>query len=163
MPTATRTTVALLAAVCVGAACSASSGGAPAAGGDDGGGTRDGATSPGDDSGLIAEGATPDGPADSGAMPLSCDGSVSSISFPTGTAPGAACAQCLQTKCASALTTCAPDCLCASSVACLASHEDNYTLCPDALSAIGAGNPGLTAVAGCIPMNCLSACNGQTD
>jgi hypothetical protein len=54
---------------------------------------------------------------------------------------------------------CQLDCLCVSSIECLAVQGDNYTLCPDALSAIGAGNPGLTAVAACIAMNCISVCN----
>jgi hypothetical protein len=93
---------------------------------------------------------------DDRATSTSCDGS---IALPTDGAPGAACAQCLETNCAPSLTTCKGDCLCVSSVECLSAHEDNYTLCPEALSAIGAGNPGLTAVAGCLAMSCVAVCN----
>jgi hypothetical protein len=54
---------------------------------------------------------------------------------------------------------CEGDCVCVSSLECLAVNENNYTLCPDALTAIGAGNPGLTAVAGCLAMSCVAVCN----
>jgi hypothetical protein len=85
-----------------------------------------------------------------------CD---ASIVLPTDGSTGTPCGQCIKAHCASALATCQLDCLCVSSIECLAVHNDNYTLCADALSAIGAGNPGLTAVAGCIAMSCVSVCN----
>ena len=85
-----------------------------------------------------------------------CD---ASILLPADGSAGTECGQCLETHCATSLATCQLDCMCASSIECLAIHDDNYTLCPEALSAIGAGNAGLTAVASCIAMSCISACN----
>jgi len=74
---------------------------------------------------------------------------------------GAACGQCLQSKCASDLTACQNDCLCVSSITCLAANNDLYVKCEAALSAIGAGNRGLTDLAACIVSNC-PVCN-ETD
>jgi len=74
---------------------------------------------------------------------------------------GAACGQCLQSKCASDLTACQNDCLCVSSITCLADNNDLYVKCEAALSAIGAGNRGLTDLAACIVSNC-PVCN-ETD
>jgi hypothetical protein len=73
---------------------------------------------------------------------------------------GAACGECLAMKCASQLAACQNDCLCVSSIDCLAANMDNYTVCPDALSAIGAGNCGLTGLAACIVGSC-PVCNGS--
>lgn len=127
--------------------------------------------------GRDAEGATTDGGSDDGgssvvsdagngspsdvgsAMTPPCD--ASSIQLPTdGGATVAACSRCLMSNCSAALATCSTDCVCVSGIECLVANADNATLCPAAMSALGAGNAGLTAISGCLPMNCEDPCHG---
>jgi hypothetical protein len=153
---AARSTVVCLAA-CAWIACSSTSGSSAASGdggGDDataeGGATAEGAASTGADAGetdAAQESSTSSGPCDA------------SIVLPTDGATGTACGKCIEDHCGSGLATCQLDCLCVSSIECLAANDNNYTLCTDALAAIGAGNPGLTVVARCIAMSCISLCN----
>jgi hypothetical protein len=89
-----------------------------------------------------------------------CD---ASIAFPADGGAGTACGACLENKCSSELGTCQDDCLCVTSIECLAVNGNNYTLCNDALSAIFAVNKGLTALAACITNSCPMQCNPQTD
>jgi hypothetical protein len=147
--------IATLAAVCSTAAavvlaCSSSTTAPPFQSGDDASMTGSGgdAAGTGDDASMEASGPV-----------VPCD---AAIVLPTGTATGGACGDCLMKNCMPALTTCQNDCVCVSSVECLAVNVDNYTLCPEALSAIGAGNEGLKAIAACIPPMC-PVCNEQPD
>jgi len=89
-----------------------------------------------------------------------CD---ASIAFPADGGAGTACGACLENNCSSELATCQDDCLCVTSIECLAVNGNNYTLCNDALSAIFAVNKGLTALAACITNSCPMQCNPQTD
>lgn len=150
MSVSTRTAAFCLAAWAV-LACSSSSSSPGGSTGDGGVGdaTTESGVGTGTEGGAEADldSATSSGPCDA------------SIALPTDGSTGTACGKCIEDHCASGLATCQLDCLCVSSIECLAVNNDNYTLCADALSAIGAGNPGLTAVAGCIAMNCLSVCN----
>jgi hypothetical protein len=146
----TRIAVVCLAA-CAVLACSSSSGSPGGSMGDGGG---DDARTEGGGGNSAEGGAEAD--LDSATSSGPCD---ASIVLPTDGSTGTACGRCIEDHCASGLATCQLDCLCVSSIECLAVNNDNYTLCADALSAIGAGNPGLTAVAGCIAMNCVSVCN----
>jgi hypothetical protein len=84
-----------------------------------------------------------------------CD---AALVLPEGTAKGGACGDCLKQNCMAALTTCQSDCVCVSAEECLVVNNDSFTICNDALSAIGAGNPGLTALGACIPAKCM-VCN----
>jgi hypothetical protein len=97
---------------------------------------------------------------DAAPAPLpACD---AALVLPMNSAAVSACSQCLQTNCMSDLAMCT-DCSCISAIECLAANNDNYSMsCPQALSAIGMGNPGLMALAACIPMHC-SVCNDETD
>jgi hypothetical protein len=81
-----------------------------------------------------------------------CD---AALSFPTDGAAGTACGQCLEAMCASQLTECQMDCVCQTSVECLAANHNSYTgeCMETALPAISAGNVGLMAVASCL-LNC---------
>ncbi len=88
-----------------------------------------------------------------------CD---AALVLPMTSAAVSACSQCLQTNCMPDLAMCT-DCECISAIECLAANNDNYPMaCPQALTAIGMSNPGLTALAGCIPMHC-QVCNDETD
>jgi hypothetical protein len=145
---------------CAALACSSTSGspGEPTgdAGADDVTTDGGGAINPGTGAEAGAETGIADAPLESATNSGPCD---ASIVLPTDGSTGTACGKCIEDHCASSLATCQLDCLCVSSIECLSVNDDNYTLCPDALSAIGAGNAGLTAVAGCIAMNCLLVCN----
>jgi hypothetical protein len=150
-----RVAAVCLASLMAGLACSSSSGssgGSPGDGGGDDASTEGGGTSGPEAS---AEAGVEDVQDSSAAAPT-CD---AAIILPTDGSTGSACGKCIEAHCASELAMCRPDCLCVSSIQCLAVNDDNYTLCMDALSVIGAGNAGLTAVAGCIAMNCISVCN----
>jgi hypothetical protein len=150
--------VAVPCAAWLGLACSSSGGSAGDSGADAPVGDAPVADAPSAAADTSAGDATPEanGAVDSTSTANACDGS---IALPSDGAPGAACAQCLEANCGSSLTMCKADCDCVSSIECLASHADNYTLCPDALTAIGAGNPGLMAVAACLAMSCVMVCN----
>jgi hypothetical protein len=106
--------------------------------------------------GVTGTEAGPDAGQETSSSSEPCD---ASIRLPTDGGTGTACGLCLEQHCASALAMCQLDCLCVSSIECLAVNANNYTLCQDALAAIGAGNAGLTAAAGCIAMSCVSVCN----
>jgi hypothetical protein len=84
-----------------------------------------------------------------------CD---AAIVLPEAGAKGGDCAACLQEKCMPALTTCSTDCVCVRGVECLSVNLDNYTLCPEAMAALGMGNEGLTAIGACLPGSC-PVCN----
>jgi hypothetical protein len=104
----------------------------------------------------MATGMTEDASEDAGqeasAPPVvPCD---AALALPTGTATASACSKCLQANCMSALATCVKDCVCTEGIECLAANSINYTQCGTAMSAIGAGNAGLTALGQCIPMSC---------
>ncbi|MGH7434726.1 MAG: hypothetical protein ACRENE_03550 [Polyangiaceae bacterium] len=149
-----------VAAVCLGSlmaglACSSSS--SSSNGAMEGGASDDAATEGGGSPG--SEASTESGAEDSQDASTAAPTCDAAIVLPTDGSTGTACGQCIAAHCVSELALCQPDCLCASSIQCLAVHDDNYTLCMGALAAIGAGNAGLTAVAGCIAMNCVSVCN----
>jgi len=115
-------------------------------------------TGAGEEAGIaVASEAGEDAQEEAAVAPLvPCD---AALVLPTNSAAASACSQCLQKNCMPDLAMCT-DCACISAIECLAANNDNYPMyCPQALSAIGAGNPGLTALAGCIPMFC-SVCNG---
>lgn len=143
-------------AAALGFACSSSSSGQPFNPGNTDDASSGTSSGSGDAAGGDGGGSAPE---DSSTPSVPCD---ASIVFPVGTAMGAACGQCLQTMCTSDLAKCQDDCLCVSSINCLAVNADNYTMCPDALSAIGAGNLGLMTLAACLVSNCNQVCN-QTD
>ena len=89
-----------------------------------------------------------------------CD---AALRFQPDSAAGTACTKCLQTNCASELTACQSDCLCASSVECLAVNQFSYSqACTSAMSAIFAQDPGLTNVQGCMTQKC-ALCTGSGD
>jgi hypothetical protein len=131
-------------AAAVGFACSSTSSGAPfmipAPAGD--AAAADGAVGTSDD-------ASEDAPATPPVVP--CD---AAIDLPTDGATASACSKCLEANCMPALAICEKDCVCTQGIECLAANSINYTLCPTAMSAIGAGNAGLTALGQCIPMSC---------
>jgi hypothetical protein len=87
-----------------------------------------------------------------------------SLVLPTGSAKGGACGDCLKKNCMQELSTCAQDCVCTRSLECVIVNNNNYTVpaCAEALSAIGAGNKGLTAIQACLPGSC-SICNESSD
>ncbi len=90
-----------------------------------------------------------------------CD---AALVLPEGTAKGGACSDCLKQNCMPALSTCESDCVCVRSLECLVVNNNNYTVpaCAEALSAIGAGNKGLTAIQACLPGSC-PVCNESSD
>ena len=133
----------VITAAALGFACSSSSSGQPFNGDD--------ATTGGDAGGASGDVTAPSEPCDA------------AIVLPTGGATGAACGECLMAHCASDLATCQmTNCQCVTAIECLAANQDNYTMCPDALPAIGAGNVGLTALAKCIVDSC-TVCNDAPD
>ena len=147
-----------LAAASLGLACSSSSPAKPQ--GDDAGGSDD-ATGSNDDSGQVSEASTDDGGGSDDApapMAIMCD---AAIKFPASGA-GSACGACITKNCMTELGVCHNDpngCLCTTSIECLAKNANNYTLCADALSAIGAGDDGLTMLAACITSHCMAPCS----
>jgi hypothetical protein len=84
------------------------------------------------------------------------------LDLPKGSAPGGACGDCLQSMCTAELAVCMDDCQCIAAIECLAVNADNYTLCPTALTIIGAGDNGLKLLAACIVMKC-PVCNEVPD
>jgi hypothetical protein len=82
-----------------------------------------------------------------------CD---AAIVLPTsGGAAGAACGACIESKCMKELQTCGDDCVCVSGIECVVpTRTFNFTLCAEAMSALGAGNVGLMGIAGCVASNC---------
>jgi hypothetical protein len=101
-----------------------------------------------------------DASSDDGGSQSSGDGGCGAIELPMDAAAAAACSTCLTANCSAELATCSTDCVCVSGVECLAANLDNATLCPSALSALGAGNVGLMAIGACLPMKCENPCHG---
>jgi hypothetical protein len=141
-----RAAVGITAACSLFLACSSKSSSAPAGGDDASTGT----------------GAETGAPEDAAAAPVTpCD---AALSLPTDGGPGTACGQCIETNCATDLTTCQMDCVCQQSLECLVPNDNNYTLCMNnALPAISAGDVGLMDVAACITNKCNAICNGGGD
>jgi hypothetical protein len=136
-------------AAAVGFACSSTSSGTPFS------------MSPPATDAAMAMGATDDASEDAPATPpvVPCD---AAIDLPTSGATASTCSKCLQANCMPALAICEKDCVCTEGIECLAANSINYTLCGSAMSAIGAGNAGLTALGQCIPMSC-QACYDVPD
>ena len=138
------------AATAVGIGCSSSSSPPSAPSGD--------ASTVGPPSG---EGGAEDAPEEPAAPTVPCD---AAISLPTGSAAGGACGDCLQSKCMAQLAICKDDCTCVTSIECLAVNAGPgaYGHCMEAMAALGAGDNGLTMVAGCIAQTC-TVCNEASD
>jgi hypothetical protein len=147
----------------VGAALAWGCSSAPGTGGGFGldGGTTDATGNPAVDSGGQVGNSDGSGTSEDGsgmtAPPMTCD---ASLQLPTDAGHIDACTVCLKANCMSALTMCSQDCVCVAGLECLVANDTNATLCPEAMSALGAGDPGLTAVFGCLPNKCDGMCHG---
>jgi hypothetical protein len=81
-------------------------------------------------------------------------------------AGAAACFACLAMKCMSQVAMCSTDCTCAPAYACLEQNStgdslnSGFSLCQDAVNAIGNGNGPLTAVTQCSTTSCNAECGG---
>lgn len=72
-----------------------------------------------------------------------------------------ACFQCHMAMCATELTACSTDCVCAPAYQCLEANSNINGLCPSVMAALANSNAALTNLAGCSVMMCDSPCFGD--
>jgi len=70
------------------------------------------------------------------------------------------CFQCITAMCASEVSTCSTDCICAPAFACLEAMGNNNSQCPAVMAALSNSNAPLTSLEACEVMKCDGPCYG---